>query len=445
MSVPKQGRQARVLAALLAFPVVATPVAAHPATSPSSPREQPVEAERVVFGQVALGSLLDPALGEMQATEGRLSANGRILAFSATSPSWTPSQLYVRDLITGSPAELVSVGMDGAPANLPVLPSSVSRDGRFVAFVSAASNLVPGDTNDALDVFVRDRTLGETQRVSVGSNGQQGTTPSTGGLLSADGTRVAFMSDSSNLVPRDTNRKRDVFVRNLVAGVTRRVSVATGGSQSVWRSVLSSISAAGRHVAFTANGAELTDRDAPHRHVLYVHHLRSGRTEKASVDRRGGLPNRRSFGGALSATGRFVAFMSSASDLVKGDSHGSTNVFVRDLKHDRTEVISVRPKGRTVKNRTSLLPPDGSISDDGRFIVFVSSGHLVPGQRSGGFLRDRRKDKTFRVPTRADLNWARVTNLRVAGTARRVLFMTAQSLVDADTDIMDDLYTVPFR
>ena len=66
-------------------------------------------AERSVFGQVALGSLLDPALGEMQATEGRMSANGRILAYSATSPSWTPSQHYVRDLITGTPTELVSV------------------------------------------------------------------------------------------------------------------------------------------------------------------------------------------------------------------------------------------------------------------------------------------------------------------------------------------------
>jgi hypothetical protein len=118
---------------------------------------------------------------------------------------------------------------------------------------------------------------------------------------------------------------------------------------------------------------------------------------------------------------------------------------VRDLKRDRTEVILARPNGRTVKKRTSLLTPDGAISDDGRFVVFVSSAPMVPGQPSGGSLRDRSKDKTFRTPKRADLTWGRVSNPRLAGTARRVLFTTWLSLVDADTDTMDDLYTVPFR
>ena len=127
---------------------------------------------------------------------------------------------------------------------------AISADGRFVAFSSDATNLVPGDTNGTADVFVRDRQTGTTRRVSVGSGGAQGNGLSVDPAISADGRFVAFASDATNLVPGDTNGADDVFVRDRQTGTTRRVSVGSGGAQGDRVSFDPAISADGRFVAF---------------------------------------------------------------------------------------------------------------------------------------------------------------------------------------------------
>jgi Tol biopolymer transport system component len=119
----------------------------------------------------------------------------------------------------------VSVGPAGQQANGNSFQSAISADGRFVTFFSDASNLVAGDTNNAYDVFVRDRKLQVTRRISVGPGGQQANDGSVAPAISADGRYVAFRSYASNLVAGDTNGATDVFVRDRVAQVTRRVSV----------------------------------------------------------------------------------------------------------------------------------------------------------------------------------------------------------------------------
>jgi Tol biopolymer transport system component len=123
----------------------------------------------------------------------------------------------------------VSVGGGGKQANSGSRGPAISADGRFVAFWSFASNLVAGDTNGIQDVFLRDRVAQVTRRVSVGPAGQQTNDESFEPAISAHGRFVVFASLASNLVAGDTNGHYDVFVRDRVAQVTRRVSVGSGG------------------------------------------------------------------------------------------------------------------------------------------------------------------------------------------------------------------------
>src|SRR6185369_16730455 len=139
-----------------------------------------------------------------------------------------------------------SVATGGAQANGSSADPSMSGDGRFVAFVSTASNLVAGDTNAGQDVFVRDRTANQTTRVSVATGGAQANGESFVPSISADGRFVAFSSFAQNLVPNDTNIQQDVFVRDRTTGQTTRVSVGPGGVQGNGFSDFPTISPDGR-------------------------------------------------------------------------------------------------------------------------------------------------------------------------------------------------------
>jgi Tol biopolymer transport system component len=155
----------------------------------------------------------------------------------------------------------VSVASDGTQGNGDSVSPSISADGRYVAFMSYAYNLVPGDTNGKADVFVHDRLTGQTTRVSVASDGTQGNDGSGGASISANGRYVAFVSGASNLVPGDTNGKADVFVHDRLTGQTTRVSVASDGTEGNSDSIYPSISADGRYVAFQSWASNLIPRD----------------------------------------------------------------------------------------------------------------------------------------------------------------------------------------
>jgi Tol biopolymer transport system component len=152
--------------------------------------------------------------------------------------------------------ERVSLGPNGVQGDGPSEDTALSADGRFVAFGSEASTLVPDDTNGGSDVFVHDRQTGRTTRVSVGPNGRQSNNGSYQPALSAGGRVVAFTSLASNLVPGDTNDAPDVFVRDRQTGTTRRVSVSSGGAQGNAYSYTPSISADGRFVAFASDATK---------------------------------------------------------------------------------------------------------------------------------------------------------------------------------------------
>jgi Tol biopolymer transport system component len=330
------------------------------------------------------GPSVDPAI----------SADGRFVAFISIATNLVPGgtsgrwHVFVRDRQTGI-TEQVSVDSAGNQGDWSYDPA-ISADGRFVAFQSYATNLVPGDTNGAGDVFVHDRQTRTTERLSVDSAGTGGNGLSVNPSISADGRFVVFYSYATNLVPGDTNGAGDVFVHDRQTGTTERVSVDSAGTQGNSNSDRPSISADGRFVAFSSSATNLAPGDTGGQVDLFVHDRQTRTTERASVDSAGNQGNEWSIGPpALSADGRFVAFLSLATNLVPGDSNGWMNVFVRDRQARTTERVSVDGAG-TEGNESSDAP---SISADGRFVAFTSAAfNLVPGDTNWSadvFVHDR--------------------------------------------------------
>ncbi|HEX5504820.1 MAG TPA: HYR domain-containing protein, partial [Thermomicrobiales bacterium] len=251
--------------------------------------------------------------------------------------------------------ERVSVASDGTQANSGsgVFTLALSTDGRFVAFVSDATNLVPNDTNGRGDVFVRDRQAGATERVSVDSDGVQanGASDIHSVALSADGRYVAFLSAATNLVPGDTNSTTDVFVRDRQFGTTERVSVAGGGAQANNGSTdTPALSADGRYVAFASAATNLVPGVDTICEDVFVHDRQTGATERVSVASDGGQANGCSRDPTLSADGRSVAFRSFASNLVPDDTNGTWDVFVHDrLALDTTPPVLTMPAAITAE------------------------------------------------------------------------------------------------
>jgi Tol biopolymer transport system component len=274
------------------------------------------------------------AQGNGNSFEPAISADGRFVAFASDASTLVAgdtnaaSDIFVRDRQTATTTR-VSVGADGAQGDRSSSEPAISADGRFVAFASEASNLVPGDTNDAQDVFVRDRQTAKTTRVSVGAHRTQSNAESFGPAISANGRHVAFSSEASNLVPGDTNRASDVFVHDRQTTTTTRVSFGDYRTQGNDRSTEPAISADGRYVAFSSGASNLVPGDTNDAQDVFVRDRWTAKTTRVSLGDYGRQGNAESFGPAISANGRYVAFFSDATNLVPGDTNGNSDVFVR--------------------------------------------------------------------------------------------------------------------
>jgi Tol biopolymer transport system component len=200
--------------------------------------------------------------------------------------------------------ERVSVDSAGNQGNDHSWAAAISAEGRYVAFLSYASNLVPGDSNGVGDVFVHDRQTGITERVSVDSAGNQGNDHSGYPSLSADGRYVAFQSSASNLVPGDNNGHCDIFVHDRQTGATERVSVDSAGNEGDYESYDPAISADGRYVAFQSGALNLVPGDTNVEMDIFVHDRQTGITERVRVDSAGNEGNGESQPPAISADGR---------------------------------------------------------------------------------------------------------------------------------------------
>lgn len=280
----------------------------------------------------------------VDAVEPSISADGRLVTYNT-------SQVYVYDRQSGT-TTLVSVGLGGAPANSGAGKARLSPDGRFVAFVSASSNLVPGDTNGTYDVFLRDLQLGTTERVSVSAQGVEGNDISMGCTVSILGARVAFWSRATTLVPGDVNGVADVFAWERATHKLFRITNGNAASESP------SISANGRFVAFESLASNLTHDDPNPEADVFVYDVQADATtnETRLVPLGGVLPS-------ISFDGHYLAF---------------TN-FPGVLRLDRTlgtfERVSVGIGGQPRNNPASFA----SIASDGSAVAFWSSAsNLVP-------------------------------------------------------------------
>ncbi len=307
-----------------------------------------------------------------------ISADGRYVAFYSNATNLVggddtngQTDVFVRDLTAGTTVR-VTVADDETQANGYSFNPSISADGRYVAFYSIANNLVGGDdTNSTNDVFVRDLTAGTTVRVSVADDETQATNDSYDPSISADGQRVAFASLATNLVGGDdTNNRSDVFLRDLTDGTTTRVSVDSAEAQALGDdSYFPSISADGLFVAFYSFAPNLVTGDTNVSSDVFLRDLTAGTTVRVSVDSAEAQANGYSYNPSISANGRYVAFSSEASNLVAGDTNSRSDVFVRDLTEGTTTRVSVNALG-VEGNFVSLLP---SISADGQRVAFQSA------------------------------------------------------------------------
>ena len=380
------------------------------------------------------------------------SADGRFVVFDSLASNLVPGDtnafddIFVRDRAVGT-TQRVSVSSSGAQGDNISSSPAVSGDGRFVAFISAATNLVPGDTNGVRDTFVHDRAAGTTQRVSVSSSGEQGNFASNGSgatndvatvapAISADGRFVAFLSASSNLVPGDTNNAGDVFVHDRQTATTERVSVGGNNKQGNSVSTAPGISADGRFVVFSSFASNLVKGDTNQAFDVFVRDRQAGTTQRVSVSSSNQQANGASSTSDISADGRFVVFVSEATNLVAGDANGTRDVFVRDRQAGTTQRVSVSSSGAEGDNPSPSFGIRGGanfgpeISGDGRLVVFDSAAtNLVPGDTNTCSLRGV---YSFTVPgTCPDV----FVHDRVAGTTQRVSVDTAGAQADdASTD-----------
>lgn len=287
-----------------------------------------------------------------------------------------------------------SAGIEGTAESKFV---AISADGRFVAFRSDAPDLVAGDTNGVRDAFVRDLVTGVTTRVSVDSSGVEGNGHTHGPAISADGRFVAFGSKARNLVPGDTNAKTDVFVHDTLTATTTRVSVDSSGGEGNGRSDFPSISADGRFVAFESDASDLVAGDTNLETDVFLHDTHTGTTTRVSVSDGGAEATSWSVQPAISADGTHVAFRSLAPDLVPGDTSYAPDVFVRDVVNATTSLVSADTSGGEADSE-SARP---SLSTDGDHIAFFSyASDLVPGDTNGRadiFVRDTVALTTTRV------------------------------------------------
>ncbi len=340
-------------------------------------------------GEQANGQSLKPSI----------SADGRFVAFESEATNLASedtngaADIFVHDLQTGV-TRRVSVSSSGAQAYGGSHGPSISYDGRFVAFESQATNLASGDTTTVQDIYVHDLQTGVTEWMSVTYNGYPVNGSNHAPTISADGRFVLFYSLAYNLVSGDTGYT-DVFVRDRKMGMTSRVSVTPSGQQAQGNSNYSSISADGRFAAFSSTASNLVSGDTNSTGDIFVHDRQTAAIERVSVSSNGEQANSISISLSISADGRFVAFSSYASNLVSGDTNNMEDIFVHDRCPDGSCGGGHTLFGRIVDQNGAALAgvtltvhrSDGSVaasfqidSDEGYFFYVLPAGvyHLIP-------------------------------------------------------------------
>jgi Tol biopolymer transport system component len=306
------------------------------------------------------------------------------------------NDVYLFDRQTNS-TTCVSVSTAGVRGDNDSDSPSVSADGRYVAFRSYATNLVTGDTNGFEDIFLRDNLLKTTTRVSRTITNAQTNGPSDSPCISADGKVIVFASEATNIVNGDTNGVRDLFAFVPATSTMTRVTQAFDGTQANGPSYAPCISQDGRYVAYSSTATNLVLGDTNFVSDVFVTDRATRQTRRVSVGSSGVQANSDSDDAAISADGSVVAFRSWASNLVPVDTNGVCDVFVHQMASGATSLVSGAAIGVEADG------PSGSpaLSSTGRYVAFESrAANLVSGDTNGWedvFVRDRQAGVTVRV------------------------------------------------
>jgi hypothetical protein len=359
-----------------------------------------------------------------------LDPSGRFVVFLSSATNLVTNALtgeynvYLRDTQAGTTTLVNADPNEVGSAVSPITVPQMSADGRYVVFEAPDGSLVPNDRNHDDDVFLRDVVSGTSELISARDATLPTLTPNGANWLSAyslstDGRYVAFASEADNLVPRDTNGYRDVFVHDLVAGTNALVSVAANGAGANGPSTDSAVSGDGRYVAFTSSATNLVLGDANNAQDVFVRDLQSRTTVLVSMSYNGAGPgNGASYSPALSSDGRYVLFRSLAWNLVSGWSASAyENLFLRDLQLGTNYAL-------THATSSSTPVPVSAMTSDGRFVVF--SG-LISGSATALYVWDSQLARLVYTNTVIG-----ISNVAVSADGNRIAYATGGTLYEVD-------------
>lgn len=386
-------------------------------------------------------------------SQASLSSNGNLLVFSSNAGNLVSNDqnyhydVFVKDLSTGT-VSLVSASAAGTPNNgSNTTMGSLSSDGRYVAFTSDATNLVTGDTNGKVDLFIKDLVTGGIQRVSVEVSGTQGNNDSFRPGFSPDGKYVLFESYADNLVAGDTNTSCDVFLKNLTTGAVTLVSTDANGVKGNSSSTHAQFSANGNYVVFESTAANLVSGDTNSAYDIFVKNLATGAIQLASSSVAGSQGNSGSQGASISSDGQHVAFLSTSTTLVSENTNHVRSVFVKNLTTGAIQLVSTSADGIQGNNSCSMC----MISDDGRYVAFVSdSDNLVAGDtnnKSDVFIKELATGAIQRVSTSAagveGNAYTGADTLKFSADGKYLVFSSGSTnLVEGDTNSGYDIFRI---
>jgi hypothetical protein len=390
-----------------------------------------------------------PSHGQLLRDSLPLAPGTRFSAADLTSQplTYATSRTPARDLLPISVAgtDLVS-RIESRSANIFSANSpAISADGRFVAFETSASTLVQSDTNDITDIFVFDRQAGQTTRVSINSAGVEGDSGSTAAAISGDGRYVTFQSQATNLVAADANNAGDIFVHDRQTGQTTRVSVNSSGAEAQGASNDPAISADGRFVAFVSDAANLVAGDTGGYRNVFLHDRQTGLTTQISAGFGDITVNGDSDSPAISGDGSSIAFRSDAANLLAAgnDTNGVGDIFVYDRPTGQISRVSVTSGGAQALG-ASTSP---AMSVDGRAIGFASTAPNLTTTSTDGFsniyLRDRQAGQTIWVSHAIDGSApdGDSDTPTISGDGNLIAFLSsANNLVGYDAKVTQDVF-----
>ena len=329
----------------------------------------------------------------------------------------------------------ISVSSDGIQANGQSGSSSISDDGRFISFESNATNLVANDFNGQTDTFIYDRLNNTVELITIAPDGTQANGSSSSGDLSGDGRYLTFGSFASNLVPNDINNQRDIFVYDRLNKTTELVTIANNGTQANGFSLFSVISDDGNYIAYESTADNLVAGDTNGLGDIFLFDRLNQTTERINVAANGTQANGVTTLGSISDDGNYITFTSDADNLVANDTNGKSDIFVYDRLNQTVELIS---QAATLGNGDST---SGVISGDGSFVVYQSDAdNLVTGDTNGKtdiFVYDRLNQTTELVDVAADGTQSNGNsyNPTISDDGKVITFLSeANNLVTGTTD-----------